>query len=1033
MPLHVLGLYLLLGVCATISLCVSRAAWEMRHKAGTVATAFAIGSLCLSIWTYFYLGELMSTSVQGKYLCFVLKNLGCFYTVPFFLLYALHFNNPTLKLAKWIPVALLLEPTFMAVALLTNHWHHTLLTNLSIYHYHSFNMFQFHSGRLLDWDIQYSLACSLSLIFIIGVKAWRAPKIYRRQSYTVFVGTLTPSIGVFADLFHWMDVPFDYTCILCTPTAIFALIAMKRYQMFVATPIARDVVFDRMEEGVLLVNETGIVLDMNQKALEVLGYTESEALGQPVDSVLPAEITFAKLKDLEWMDWQKDNNDVRTYFEWHHYALDLGEAQAKGYIVMVSDITERKLVEERLKTYTQQLEQAKHFSEQQSVLLQEQALDLQRARDIALASAKAKSEFLANMSHEIRTPMNGILGMTELLRDTPLNNEQYDFVKTIQQSADTLLTIINDILDFSKIEAGKLSIDNHDLNLRELMESVTELLAPKAHQKGLEIACLLPSHCPEMVQGDEVRLRQILTNLLANAIKFTEKGEVVLEGQLAGESEDRVRLRLQVRDTGIGIPPERLGAIFENFTQVDGTTTRKYGGTGLGLTICRQLVQLMGGEIGVESELGVGSLFWCELSLSKSKSMGADIRRAPRSLSGLRVLVVDDNEVNRRILSEQLGSWGCVRVCVESARDALEALRLDSFDVVLTDMQMPQMDGAMLATALRNQIGDKDLPIILLNSMGHAEPELRAQFTDTLTKPIRQSLLFNKLVKLVESPERYETETVAPVIPAADLTQSLTGLRVLLCEDNLINQKFALRLLDKWGCNTSLAQNGAEAVVLWEERTFDVVLMDIQMPIMDGYMATRSIREHEDTIGRHTPIIAMTAHAMEGDREKCLAQGMDDYLSKPISSERLNRLLSAYHRGGNSVPNPPASLSQSEEAQESAFDLAALNEMCGQDAEFVHEMITLFLEVVDTQMEAVHTAITEGDAHRLSSTAHTLKGSCRSIMAHPMSAVCDELEQLGQTGDITSSKALYTQLEAYKERLCQELSTCSQLEMRSAA
>jgi CheY-like chemotaxis protein len=491
--------------------------------------------------------------------------------------------------------------------------------------------------------------------------------------------------------------------------------------------------------------------------------------------------------------------------------------------------------------------------------------------------------------------MNGIIGMTELLLQTDLREEQREYVETIKYSADSLLSIINDILDFSKIEAGKMTIEQVDFNLRSVVEEVGATFARPAHEKGLELLTVVPPGIPDVLRGDPVRIKQILNNLTSNAVKFTEKGEVIISAEVIYETASNVGIRLSVKDTGIGIAPEQQATIFESFTQADGSVTRKYGGTGLGLTISRQLTELMGGRIGVQSAPGVGSTFWVELPLQKSQRQQKGAPMTPdQKISSLRVLVVDDNATNRRILREHLQSWGCTVQETDSGQQALRMLTSVSpcpFDAVVLDYQMPGMHGVDVAKHIRSNETLSPCKVILLSSVGSpVRQQAEHSSVDVwLTKPVRRSQLYNALCEVAG----ISHEITQPDTP--NLERRNFGVRVLLVEDNEVNRKLALHMLRRLGCVVEVAMNGREAVELTAKRVYDLVFMDIQMPEMDGIEATRLIRERERSTGKHLPIVAMTAHAMEGDRERCLAAGMDDYLSKPVKIDLLAQMVEKWN------------------------------------------------------------------------------------------------------------------------------------------
>jgi len=679
---------------------------------------------------------------------------------------------------------------------------------------------------------------------------------------------------------------------------------------------------------------------------------------------------------------------------------------------------ERRRSEEQLQEKNKQLQETARSEHEALVALEESQKELHQAKNQAEDASRAKSEFLANMSHEIRTPMNGVIGMTELLSRSVLSTQQREQLTLVQRSAESLMLLLNDILDFSKIEAGKLELEAIRFGLRDVLGDALQTLAMRASEKSLELACHVPPEVPDQLVGDPGRLRQVVINLVGNAIKFTPTGEVLVEVQLVGQIDGEVKLHIAVRDTGIGIEPEQLEQVFEEFSQADSSTTREYGGTGLGLAISRQLVDLMGGRIKVESELGKGSTF----SFVADFVLGPQVRRLiePEVLRDLRVLVVDDNETNRIILQEMLESWHMRPTCAADAPEALQVLAAstaDPFGIALLDVMMPGMDGVQLTAQMREMADREALPILLLSSAGWAEDIARCRelgIARSLIKPVKESDLLNSIVQALEDTALREEYSATE----RGLAPEDRRRRVLLAEDGLVNQKVAVSLLEERGHIITVVNNGKKAVEEVRRGGYELVLMDVQMPEMDGFAATAAVRALEMAEGSYTPIVAMTAHAMKGDRERCLQAGMDAYVAKPVVPAELYEAVEADYEGASIRSVQEGKTSHVQEAKTDplpAWD-ESIARFGGKD-DLVLDLAGMFLEEGPKLMEQIRTHVAAGSASDLRRIAHTLKGSADVIGATPTAAAAARLEELGQAEDMAEMAAGLAVLEREMEQL----------------
>jgi PAS domain S-box-containing protein len=751
-------------------------------------------------------------------------------------------------------------------------------------------------------------------------------------------------------------------------------------------------IVEQSSEAIWTKDLAGVVTSWNSGAAAMFGYDPAEAMGRALDvgESTPAEEESRRRRLIAGEKFSYDTKAVTR----SGTAIDIQVAVAPllddenrciGSIAVARDVTQRKRSEEALRL----------------------------AREEAEAASHAKSSFLARMSHEIRTPMNGVLGMTELLLETGLTNTQRKYAETVQRSGQNLLGIINDLLDFSKIEAGKLELESADMDLRRTIEDVVDLLAERAHSKGLELACSIPADLVTQVRGDALRLGQVLTNLVGNAIKFTEQGSVLISVAGVAETEQEITMRFQVADSGVGISPEAQSRIFDEFSQGDGSTTRKHGGSGLGLAISKQLVEMMGGTIHVESTVGSGSTFrFTALFEKRAAQLQEEPSAVPMGmLTGVRALVVESTAITQGILVAQMSSWGMSNRAAATPEQALDLLaeaaaRNAPYDIAIIDLGLPGMDGLELVQAIRRRPDIGKVRLVVLTRRQADLRDARATGADAcLAKPVRQSVLYECLVSVMSGQPQESARAPAASAPAQSGQRTMRG-SILLVEDNLINQQVALGILQIQGYNVTVVNNGKEALDAHAAADFDLILMDCHMPEVDGFEATREIRGRERASGKHVPIVALTANAMAHDREDCLNAGMDDHLSKPFSMQTLQAMLDRWM--------PQAAPGASQESVD-AVDGQVLHRlrkvMTNGRPELLAKVINLYLSESPKLLQRLRRAAVANDGAELARVAHSLKSSSANVGAKALSRYCENMESSARRGEVAAARTLLAQIE----------------------
>ncbi|NTW00922.1 MAG: response regulator [Oscillochloris sp.] len=990
--------------------CALVASFAWRNRAERGAIAFFVLMIGVMIWVLAYAQELNSSALPAKILWSKIEYVGIV-TVPVaWLVFALQYTERQRWSCHW-RLGLITIPSLLTLVLVwTNEAHRLIWHSIRLVPSHTFVGWQatYGPGFWLFTTYAYILLLIGTIQLLLVVFRFRKQTLYRGQASALLIGSLLPWIGNLLYNFGINPMPgIELAPFAFTVSGVIFTWALSHLRLFDIVPIARDRVIERMRDGVIVLDTHDRVIDINPAACSIIDWERREVIGRPIMPILGQyAMVVEPFINIDEVDEQisVDVSGEPRVFQVRISPLYERLRKPSGRVVILSDITRLKLVEQ----------------------------ELIRARTAAEAANEAKSAFLATMSHEIRTPMNGVLGMADLLQESELSTSQQELVQMIHTSGNQLIQMINTVLDFSKIEAGQLDLDVQPFDLRICIESSLDVVAATAAEKGLELSYRMLPNTPITIGQDQTRLRQILVNLLNNAVKFTQCGEVVLQVHRIDDGPaitDCSKLAFTIRDTGIGIPEDRMDRLFRSFSQVDVTTARKYGGTGLGLAISKLLVTAMGGTMSVESMVGKGSTFSFSITAPIIQNVTLpDYTVTHPNLLGRRALIVDDNETNRQSLTDQLGTWGMQLTIAESETTALELLsRGATFDLAILDMHMHAMHGTALIDAIRKKHPAYSLPIILLTTLGATSPQPEDVCTTLLSKPVKTSRLYRHTIRLLSTPAylRQQASLASHQQGSSahnEMAQRIP-LRILLAEDNEINQQLIIRMLSRLGYQANVVPNGQAAVYALQRQSYDLILMDVQMPEMDGLEATRIIRSTYPP-EQQPWIIAVTAGAILGDREVCLSAGMNDFVTKPIEQRVLIDALERY-RSPEIPQAQQADMTRSQEAPAVTADMAldrdALQQLANtlgdQGDTMLKSLITTFIESAHTLQASARQALQRKDSQTLRRTMHTLKSNASTFGAKPLATLCRDLDHRAAEGKLDGTEALLDRVEAEFSRV----------------